>query len=232
MMRFIKFSLIAAVAVMFFSALAVTETKAQASVKNEILKRMEDNRNSLDTLKTSVEMVKLNAQLGEREIYQGSAVYVPAKGRDVLVRIDWAKPVQETLTVANKKYTIYQPRLKQAMEGSASDAKGGSGKASSLFAFIDMSKAELKANYEIEYLGPENVKGGTPTWHLEMTPKGQASFKVAEMWVDANGMPLQIKITEKNKDTTEIFLSGIRKNESVKASIFQQKLPPGTKIIK
>lgn len=231
MKLFFRLSFAAITLALFFAAFAATQIKAQ-NVLPEILKRMEAHRNSLTSLRSNVTMVKVNDQLKETDTTEGTAVYLPAKGRDALIRIDWTKPVQETLAVVNKKYVIFTPRRKSAIVGNASVAKG-SGKANNLFAFINMSKDELKANFNIKYLGQENVSGGAQTWHLEMTPKNGASykFKSAEMWVDADGMPLQIKVTESNKDTTTLLLSGLQKNIPINTSVFKVNLPKGTNII-
>lgn len=229
MKSFLRSSLAAIAVILFLNAFAVTETKAQG-VLNEILKRMEAHRNSLKSLQTNVTMEKYNPQIDTRDITEGTAVYLPAKGQDALVRIDWTKPLKETLSVVNKKYVIYREHIKQAIVGNADKAKGN-GKANNLFAFMSMSKDELKANYTVKYLGQEKVSGGTDTWHLEMTPKNASSYKSAEMWVDTNGMPIQIKITETNKDTTTVLLTNFKKNTSIKASVFKVNLPKGTKII-
>jgi outer membrane lipoprotein-sorting protein len=222
---------ISVIALMFlFSAIAVVETNAQAGPLNEILKRMEAHRTSLSSLKAGVKMVKYNPQLDERETTEGTATYLPENGRDALIRIDWTKPNEETLSVVNKKYVLYTKRLKQAIVGNASQAKGN-GKANNLFAFINMSKAELKANYSIKYIGEEKVDGTISTWHLELTPKTASAFTTADLWVDGNGMPIQVKVTEKNKDTTTVYLSALQKNITINAKVFKVDLPKGTKII-
>ncbi len=221
----------AAALVLFFNTFAITETKAQG-VLGDILKRMETHRNSLSSLRANIVMDKYNPQLNTHDVTQGTVALVPAKGRDALLRIDWTKPTQETLSVVNKKYVIYTPRRGQAIIGNASDAKG-SGKANNLFALIYMSISELKANFNTKYIGEEKISGNIPTWHLELTPKNPAAykFKSAEMWVDGNGMPLQIKITESNNDTTTLLLSNLDKNKIIKTSIFKVNLPKGTKRI-
>ena len=233
MNKFIRFGLTAMALMFVFNSVAVTETKAQ-NLLGEILKRMEVNRTNLKTLQTNVTMVKVNTQLsGETDTTKGTAVFLPGNGRDATMRIDWTEPNKETLAVVNKKYILYTPNRKQAIVGNASDAKG-SGKANNLFAFINMSKADLKANFNIAYAGQENVTGNIPTWHLLMTPKNPASynFKSSELWVDTDGMPLQIKITERNEDTVTISLSGLQKNVKINASIFKVDLPKGTNVIK
>lgn len=231
MKSFLRLGFAAIVLTLFSSVFIVTETKAQ-NILPEILKRMEVNRTSLTSLRSNVMMDKYNPQIDAHDTTEGTAVYLPAKERDALVRIDWTKPVQETLSVVNKKYVIYTPRRGQAITGNADQAKG-KGKAGNLFAFVSMSKDELKANFNIKYLGQENVVGNVPTWHLEMTPKNPASFnfKTAETWVDGNGMPLQIKITENNNDSTTLLFSNLQKNITINASVFKVDLPKGTKII-
>lgn len=231
MKSFLRLSLTAIAITLFFNAFGVTETNAQGGPINDILKRMEAHRSTLTSLRTDVTMVKVNPQIKETDVTEGSAIYLPAKGRDALIRIDWTKPIQETLAVVNKKYVIYTPRREQAITGNASQAKG-SGKANNLFAFLSMSKNQLKANYTVKYLGQEKVSGGIETWHLEMTPKKADSYKSAEMWVDGNGMPIQIKVTEQNDDTTTVLLTNLQKNTTINASVFKVDLPKGTKIIK
>lgn len=229
MIKFLRLGLAAIALTFFFNAFAVTETKAQGQL-NEVLKRMEASRNTVSSLRANITMVKFNNQLGESDTYQGTTVYLPAKGRDALVRIDWISPRKESLAVVNKEYVLYNAALKQAIRGKVNDTKG-SAKANNALAFMNMSREQLKANYTVKYLGEEKVKGGTPTWRLELTPKIASGYKSAELWVDVDGMPIQAKVTENNGDSTTILLSNLQKNATIKASVFSINLPKGTKIV-
>jgi len=229
MKLFFRLSFTAIILTLFSGVFIATETQASNPLP-EILNRMEINRSSMKTLRSKVTMVKYNAQLKEPDTSEGTSIYMPTKGRDALVRIDWTKPVEETLAVVNGKYVLYRPRLKQAITGNAKDAKG-SGKANNALSFMSMSKEQLKANYTIKYLGEEKVSSGVPTWRLELTPKKVTSFKMAELWVDGNGMPIQAKIVEGNNDTTTVLLSGFEKNAKINVSQFEVKLPKGTAIV-
>ena len=229
MKSFLRLSFTAIALTLFISLSAAIETKAQGGGDlNEILKRMEVNRNSMKTLRSNVTMVKYNAQIKELDTTEGASIYLSMKDRDALVRIDWTKPVQEILAVVNGKYILYRPRLKQAITGNAKDAKGN-GKANSALAFMNMSKAQLKANYNVKYLGEEKVDGKIPTWHLELTPKTKSSYKLADIWVDGDGMPIQMRVTENNNDATTILLTNLKKNITLKANVFTINLPKGTK---
>jgi outer membrane lipoprotein-sorting protein len=63
-------------------------------------------------------------------------------------------------------------------------------------------------------------------------PKGNASFKYAEIWVDSSGMPVQTKIVEKNDDATTMRLSGLERNLKISADEFSVKLDSNVKIVK
>lgn len=213
-----------------FTLFTATEAKAQGTV-NEILKRMEAHRQSLTSLKASVKMDKYNAQLDEHDVTEGTTMYLPGKGRDALVRIDWMRPLEETLSVVNKQYVLYRPRLKQAIIGKADDSNKNV-KSNSALAFMNMSKEQLMANYDRQYLGQETVAGNVPTWHLKLTPKTPTSYQYGEIWVDGNGMPIQMRVVENNNDSTTVLLSNLQKNTSLNASVFKVNLPKDTKIIK
>ena len=217
--------------VFLFSALSA-EVSAQTGVLREILKRMDDNNKGLVSLKSGINMNKLNAQLGENDLFEGELNYLPGKSeKQIYVRIDWAKPVVEHLAIANGKYVLYRPRTKQAITGSVDSAKGNQ-KSGGALAFMTMSKAQLSANYEVKYAGEETVANGTNTWHLVLTPKTGASYKSADLWVNKDGMPVQAKIVEKNNDTTTVLLSSINRNATIKASIFDMKpMLKGVKIV-
>lgn len=210
-------------ALMFLCGMfAVSETKAQSAILNEILKRMDEHQKALTSLKASVTMDKYNSQLDEHDISEGTVNYLPAKGRDALVRLDWTSPQQETLSVVNKQYILCRPRLKECIYGNVDKATKGT---TNTFGFLNMSKEQLKASYSVVYLGKEDVRGGIPTWRLELKPKTAQSYKSAELWVDGNGMPLQAKINENNGDSTTILLYNLDKNATINASIFQVKPP-------
>lgn len=228
MEKFLRISIVSALVVFLFGAAAVTQ--GQAQVLRTVLTRMENHYRDLKTLTAKVKMDKFNSQLGEHDVSEGSTIYVPQKGRDALVRVEWEKPVEELLSVVNKEYVIYRPRLKQAIKGKVNKAQGNA-KASSALAFMNMSKSQLQANYTINYLGVENVGDGTPTWHLQLLPKVATSYKSAELWVNKDGLPIQAKVIENNNDTTTVFLYGVSENVTVDASKIPISVPRGTKII-
>jgi outer membrane lipoprotein-sorting protein len=147
------------------------------------------------------------------------------------VRIDWTQPVEEQISVIGDVYELYRPRLKQVITGRVNGSKNNAAAGGAL-SFMSMSKQQLTANYDVNYIGEEQVGGGVATWHLQLIPKARTSYKSADLWVDANGMPLQAKIIEHNNDTTTVLLSNIEKNITLSSKIFSLDYPSNVKKIK
>ncbi len=207
----------------FILMISVTESRGQ--VINELLKRMNDHNKALQSLSADVTMVTFDSVLKTRDTTTGSTLYVPedkkAK-RKVLMRLDWKTwnnaSKEESLSVEDKKFTFYQTAIKTVTVGSIQS--GSSPKVTNVFGFINMPRNEIRDKYEIKFLGIENIRGGVKTWRLQLTPKAKMSYKSADLWVDVNGMPLQVMMVNPNDDSTTILLSNIKKNITLKRSMF------------
>ena len=222
-----------------FAILAVAFTVGSPAVNGQsaglvssVLNRMERNRQSLKSLKASLSMEKYNAQLRDKENYSGWVLYVPASSRDASVRIEWQSPQREVLAVSKGQYTLFRPRLNQAIRGKSGSVKGKAG-AGSVLEMMYMSKQQLEAKFQpVQDVREETLWGGISTIHLTLVPKGNASFKYAEIWVDSAGMPVQTKIVEKNDDATTMRLSSLERNLKISPDDFKINLDSNVKIVK
>jgi outer membrane lipoprotein-sorting protein len=201
-----------------------------AGLVSSIINRMDRNRRDLRSLRSSIKMEKYNAQVREAEYYTGNVIYLPASGRNASVRVDWQKPVNETLSVTEGKYVLFRPRLNMAYVGSANSKNS---KVSGVLGFgLNVSGAQLSSNFQTpEFLGEGTLEGGGPhvTW-LKLVPKGNAGYRYAEIWVEtSNGMPLQTKVVERNGDSTTVRLVNPQRNARVSSDEFQVKLPSDVK---
>jgi outer membrane lipoprotein-sorting protein len=220
-----------AVALLVAAVVVSSPTKANAQgagFVSSILNRMERNRRDLKSLRASVDMVKYNAQIRDEDKYKGVVLYVPAAGRNAYVRVDWSSPQRETLAVADGQFTLFRPRLNMAYKGKAGSGKG---KSSVAFDFLNMSRQQLAARYNLEYMGEETLWGGVAATHVKLVPKGGANFKWAEAWIDAGGMPVQTKVIEKNDDSTTVRLTNLQRNSNISLDEFFLKLDSKVKII-
>lgn len=203
-----------------------------AGLVSSVLNRMERNRQSLRSLKAGLSMEKYNAQLRDKDSYTGWVLYVPGSGRDASVRIEWQRPRHEILAVAKGQYTLFRPTLGQAIVGKSGSVKGKAG-ASGVLDMMYMSKQQLEAKFQpVQDVREETLWGGVSTIHLTLVPKGNASFKYAEIWVDSSGMPVQTKIVEKNDDATTMRLSRVERNLKISSDEFNLKLDSSVKIVK
>lgn len=201
-----------------------------AGLLSSALNRMQQNRQSLRSLRASLSMEKYNAQLRDSEKYSGVVLYIPGGGRDASVRIEWQKPQHEILAVANGQYTLFRPRLNMAYKGSSKSSKN---KAGGVLEMMYMTKQQLEARFQpVKDVREETLWGGVSTIHLTLVPKGNASFKYAEIWVDSSGMPVQTKIVEKNDDATTMRLSSLERNPRISSDEFVVKLDSNVKIVK
>jgi outer membrane lipoprotein-sorting protein len=203
----------------------------------EILKRMDDHRKALKSLQAHVLITKFSAKTGKNETKEGIVKFLPQK-TDYLLRIDSTKPAPESFSIIGNQYLLYQsnpsliflPELKTAYTGTITDSQKITFMIFSILS--NFSKENLKANYPINYTGQEKVNGTTPTFHLEFTSNTTKNYKKIELWVDANGMPLQSKISQTNGDSTSVLLTNMEKNRAMKAADFKIDLPTETKLVK
>lgn len=226
------------VMVILFAILAVSapvRVKAQnAGLISSILSRMERNRRDLKSLRADISMVKYDARIRDSDKYQGKVLYMPAVGRNAFVRIDWQSPQHETLAVSDGEYTLFRPRLNMAYIGkSSSFGSGKNTKVSGMLDFLNMSGQQVKTRFEPIQDGYDEVLwGGVSTYHFKLVPKGGASYKYAEIWVDSYGMPVQTKVVEKNDDWTAVRLTNVERNASISTDQFKLKLDGKVRIVK
>jgi outer membrane lipoprotein-sorting protein len=213
-------------------AIPVLTANAQAGLVSSILSRMERNRQSLKSLTADVSMEKYNSQLGDSDKYYGTVRYIPAGGRSAsFVRLDWNKPQQEILVVANGTWMVVRPRLKQYIYGNTSAVNNK--KDNDVLALLNMSAAQLRSRFgDFQDTREETIWGGVRTTHLKAVPRTAASYKYIELWVDESGLPVQTKMVEKNDDSTTMRLSNVNRNSDIPMNTFKLDLDPSFKRIK
>jgi hypothetical protein len=231
MKRFVSLGL---AGMLLASALAVGSSNVaqaqSAGLVSSVLSKMEQNRQTMKSLRSGISMKKYNPQIGLEEQFTGVVSYVPHSGRNDSVRIEWSSPQREILTVAGGRYTLLRPRLGLAYTGIA--GKNGPGQPGEIMNMMDMSRSELQTRFEPFQEVREEAVGGVSTIHLKLVPKGKESYKFAEIWVDGSGMPVQVKWVERNDDATTIRLVNLERNVAISPDVFTQKLDANVKIIR
>ena len=231
MKRYLTLGLAVVLTVIVAISNTPTKVSAQsAGLVSSIFSKMDRNRRDLRSMRAGISMEKYNAQLKDSDKQTGTVIYLPGAGQNAYVRIDWQRPQQETLAVADGKYTLLRPRLKMAYVGEANSNRN---KVSSVLGFgLDATKSQLSAAYDTQNVYMETLWGGVQTTHVKLVPKGGARYSYAELWVDDNGMPVQTRVTERNGDSTLVRLTNIQRNARVSPQDIQIPLPAGVKIVK
>ena len=233
MKRFVSSGLMIALIVSAFAAVSPTANGQGAGLVSSVLSRMEKNRQTLKSLRAGINVVKYNSQIGSEDKFSGVVIYMPTGGRQAAVRIDWTSPRKESLAVNNNRYTIYRPALRTVYVGDSSKVGSGDNNANSLLSMMSMSRAQLEQRFQpVKDVREETLWGGVGTIHLTLVPKGKASYKYAEVWIDNSGMPVQTKIVELNDDSTTMRLTGLEKNARISSGDFDVKLDSNIKVVK
>jgi outer membrane lipoprotein-sorting protein len=232
MKRFIPLGLIAGLVLAAFIGVSPATVNAQsAGLVSSVLNRLEKNRASLKSLRAGINMEKYNSQLGTKDTSTGVVLYIPGAGRNASVRLEWKSPQHEVLAVKDGKYVLFRPRLGIAYTGKSSDRNGQ--KASGIIDMMYMSKQQLEAKFQpLQDVREETLWGGVSTIHLTLVPKGNSSYKYAEVWIDSSGMPVQSKIVERNDDATTMRLVSIEKNPRISPDDIPVKLESNVKVVK
>jgi len=157
-------------------------------------------------------------------------MYLPGAGRNASIRLEWKTPQHEILAVQNGKYVLFRPRLLTAYTGNSQKAPKSTG---GLMDMMYMSRAQLETKFQpLQDVREETLWGGVSTIHLTLVPKGNSTYKYAEIWIDNSGMPVQSKIVEKNDDATTMRLVSIEKNPKISPDEIPVKLDSNVKVIK
>ncbi len=196
------------------------------STLSALLRRMEQHQKVLRTLRADVQMSRFNAQLNETDVFEGNMGYM-TQPNSYALRLDWIKPNAELFSIIGDQFVLYRPALKTAFSGKTSVLMK-----EAFDIFANPSKEKLAEKFTVSLRGAEKLNETTPVWHLELVPKAAAGYKSVELWVDANGMILRVKVTENNGDWTEIRLINLLKNTQLSISDFRIQLPKDTKIVK
>lgn len=233
MQKIFRYFLAFIIGTFVFSIAPAVQAQNQQFIR-KLYEMMNANQKSLTSLKARVRMETYNSQIkGDPDKKEGQVIYLPAKNRNANVRIDWTYPYNETLSVVNGEYKLYRPRLETVYTGKTKEVSTQQQGVGSSLSFINMSSAELKQNFSAEWREPELIADGTiSAYHLKLTPKTPQRYNFAEVWVTEDGMPVQVKVHEKNGDTTNVLLLNIQKNAKINKNDLAVSLPKNVKVIK
>lgn len=205
-------------------AAADTSDTSSADV---VLARMRQAQSSVESLTASLEQVKSYPQLGiEDPPERGTFTMARSKRGATRVRMEIQEPETRILTLADGKYTLYQPRIKQAVEGIVTGG-GKKGLFSGILTGSPEALEELDRDYGVENLG-ETVVSDVNVIALRFTAQPGAAVycQQIELWVDATSwLPVQQSCHEANQSVITFTLGDMKLNVPLDKDVFDVDLP-------
>jgi outer membrane lipoprotein-sorting protein len=214
---------------MLWSLMAfVLGTAPAVDTSERILERVRVAQAGLESLKARVEQVKSYPQLGiEDPVEKGVLYFQPGK-----IRLEIQEPEIRILAVKDDKYTLYQPRIRQAILGKV-EGQGTKGLFPGLLTGSKESFQELEKSYEASDLG-EKALDGRSVHHLSFQAKPGVPVycQEIELFIDTTLLlPVRQKCREANQSEITLTLSDIERNTPLPKDVFEVEIPKGVERI-
>lgn len=171
-----------------------------------------------------------NALVNEDEVNKGVVKFLRIKANSMRAVITWNNG-SGGLEYNGKEGKLYNAKTKTV------DVVNLSGKQTTVSKYLALgvgaSSAELKSEFDVTYVGEENV-GGQPTSHLKLVPKTHdpaSSLKQADLWYGANGLVAQQKILHPSGDYQVMLYSNVKLG-SMPEKELELQLPKGVTVQK
>ena len=201
---------------------------APAATLEQVLAAMDKSGPAFRDMTASIKRVEYVAVLKETSEEQGAVRIKRLRPGSFQMLIEIAEPAAKTVSFEKSSVRIYYPKVLLVQEYDI-------GKMRSLvdgFLLLGFGATgeDLKRNYALKVIGEEQVAGETAT-RLELLPKSASvadQMKKAELWITADGHPVQQKVYLGAKEMT-ITYTNVKINSNLPDSALQLKLPPNVK---
>ena len=137
------------------------------------------------------------------------------------------EPEARILTVVDGKYLLYQPRIKQAVEGKVSGG-GKKGLFSGILTGSPEALEELERDYRVESVG-KTVVSEANVIELRFTARATAVVycQQIDLWVDTTSwLPVQQSCHQANQSVITFTLGDVKLNLPLAKDAFDVDLPP------
>lgn len=199
-----------------------------------VLARMRARQAELSTMRARVEQTKVYPQLGIEDPAERGRFLLERDGeRGARVRLEIDSPQPRVLIVVGTRYQLYQPRLRQVIEGELTGA-GTRGMFSGLLAGSPEAMDRLERDYLVESAGESEV-AGRPVYELTFTARAGAAVYCTgiELAVDrVRFLPLRQTCREANESRVTFTLSDVEIDVPLESGIFELELPKGVERIR
>lgn len=214
---------------LFICAFAVAPLCAQNL--NEVLARLDRSSKGFTAMTADIRQTAHTAIVNDDSIENGTIRLKRLKGETRLL-VDFTNPDAKTVSISGGEVSIYLPKAKTVQIVDLRSKK--SVLEQGLLLGFGASSAELKAAYEVTWIGQETL-GGQPTGHIHLLPKSAdvlRNIKGADLWIsDSLGVPVQQKVlTSGTGDYTLMQYSNIKVNPAIADKDLKLNVPKGVQV--
>jgi outer membrane lipoprotein-sorting protein len=193
-----------------------------------ILERMAYAFQGMRSLRAALSQQKTYGQLGITDPVEQGVLYIKRKSeKNIQVRIEIKQPAQRVITVKDDQFTVFQPKINQAIEGSVNKSLGSNSSAAGFLSYFFGGLSQATRDYTVATVEDEVLNGRRAT-HLRLTPQAlrKGLYRQIDLWVDNSlWVPIQQRVVEANQDITQVQLMDIQINVNLPDTLFIQKLP-------
>jgi outer membrane lipoprotein-sorting protein len=192
---------------------------------DEVLRRMRQAQDGIETLKAEVEQVKSYPQLGIQDPVEKGVFYFQ-KGR---LRLEIREPEVRVLVVKDGKYFLYQPRIRQAISGTL-EGGGATGLFPGILTGSKASRKELETGYTASL---RETNGPAHLVSFEAKPGAAVYCQGVDLEVDhALFLPIRQVCREANGSEIALSLFHIETNAPLDQGAFEIEVPAGTEWVR
>jgi outer membrane lipoprotein-sorting protein len=199
--------------------------QAQQPTVDEILQRFSEASSALNSLITSYRQIEKD-EFGDETVLSGTFYYLkPGRYRWVLEV--GGKVVEEMVSNNDYGWRI-RHNVKAVDKVKLETIKRRTGGIT-----VTGGAEELKANYNIEYIGIEKLRSG-PSYHLRCVPKdgdtkADSLIHSMDLWIDVDEPAPLVKLVLQQRDNiqTTLEFSNLQRNAEVNPDLFVYRVPRG-----
>ena len=199
-----------------------TETAAQESDPQAIMKRAAAAYSNVRSMKASFTQTLVNPLLGRRITSRGT-IYQQRPDKFLM---QFSDPAGDVIVGDGTSFWVYYPSsdAKQVIKAPASSGAGA----------VDLQAQFLgdpERRFNAKLNGTEQVDG-RPAYVITLTPTGEEGYRSLKVWIDQRDhLARRFEITDMNDATRLINLSGLQTNVALDAGLFRFTPPQGARIV-
>lgn len=202
----------------------------EAQSLEAVLSRMDAAAGTFKAMTANIKQTSFTAVLNESTVSAGTIALERSKPKELRMLVEFTSPDVKSVYYENRKFQIYYPKIRTVQEYDL--GKQGSLVDQFLLMGFGTRGSDLKASYDLKYLGEDTVEG-EKAQRLELTPKSQEALKHVkklEIWIsDSSSQPVQQKVFQPSRDYILITYTNMKVNPALAADAVRLKTPKGVK---